>query len=648
MIIITILGVIYLLGFGYLLGRAIFAKTAFINLILGLLTLLCSYSILGALFFYIYQLNTAVLTFMLLIVSAVTVFLYLRRDKDYDKSRLFDAQFNISKLVYYLGYLALYIVLIFELVSNQTAKSINSPWVILGPTFILLYFVASLILILILRNKNSTFNYLLLTAHVFLTVTIAFFVYKIGYGFDPFIHQATEKIISQTGTVSPKPFYYVGQYSLVVFLNYLLQLPIDLIDKSITPIFLSLFGVFSFYYGLLKSEIIQRKNALLSALALLIIPYSIFISSTPQALANIFVIMIIFLALSDLDFKYLIFLALTAILIHPLAGLPILLFLIIFKLKNKILLAIVSIFSAIALPAVFLLNSLLTQNKVALTINFSWPQISSLYFKQYHLFLDLFYFYQTYIYLFIFIVAIITAIYLFRNKKLGQQSRYLIFFAVLIINYFITNNFLKFNSLINYEQADYANRLLNLSWYFLLLLFIIGLDYLLIKAKKLPQISFIILFLTGFLGASFYLSYPRQDFYQNSKLYSVSDQDIKTVQQIDSETKNNYLVLANQQVAAAAVKTLGFKDKYVITTDNQSIYTYPIPTGGPLYQYYLKMIEQPSRQTISQLFDWTKANTIYFVVNKYWSNFDKITEAAKSTTDYTSISADSIIFKYTK
>ncbi len=113
------------------------------------------------------------------------------------------------------------------------------------------------------------------------------------------------------------------------------------------------------------------------------------------------------------------------------------------------------------------------------------------------------------------------------------------------------------------------------------------------------------------------------------------------------KTNKNYVVLANQQVSAAALKVFGFNNYYDSALG--PIYFYPIPTGGPLYQYYLQMVyNQPERETTYQAMDLTGTNELYLVINKYWYESDKIIKAAKVTADnWSKIANQEIyIFKY--
>lgn len=133
------------------------------------------------------------------------------------------------------------------------------------------------------------------------------------------------------------------------------------------------------------------------------------------------------------------------------------------------------------------------------------------------------------------------------------------------------------------------------------------------------------LLLGALLAASLYLSYPRFDRYHNSHSYAVSQADVMAVDWIEQDAAGaEYVVLANQQVSAAALRQLGFKKYYP-----GDIFFYPIPTGGPLYREYLNMTNQPTAATMSAAMDLAGVRLAYFVLDDYWFEADKIAPEAE-------------------
>ena len=144
-------------------------------------------------------------------------------------------------------------------------------------------------------------------------------------------------------------------------------------------------------------------------------------------------------------------------------------------------------------------------------------------------------------------------------------------------------------------------------------------------------------FLTFLVTVSFYFSSSRHNDYEIGRSFSVSDTDIKTVHQIAAKaTSDDYIVLANQIVSAAALREFGFKKYYkqqISPTDKEHFY-YAIPTGEALYQFYLEMVyDKPSRQTADKAAKLVGVNEVFLVLNDYWTNFEKNIQNAMANAD---------------
>jgi hypothetical protein len=217
---------------------------------------------------------------------------------------------------------------------------------------------------------------------------------------------------------------------------------------------------------------------------------------------------------------------------------------------------------------------------------------------------------------------------------------------------FILSSQISFQQIINYEQSDYANRLMTIAVIFLSPFIILTIREFTAKISELPERSlklFWLILIAIFITISLYLAYPRFDRYFNSRGYSTSRFDLEAVKKIDEQTNNNYVVLANQQVSIAALQLLGFNHYY--QTPQGLIYFYPIPTGGRLYQYYLDIVyKNPNRETMLKAMDLVEVNEAYLIINKYWNESTKIINAAKLTADnWETVGGQEIfIFKYTR
>lgn len=534
------------------------------------------------------------------------------------------------------------------LYSSGTTDAIISPWQKVPNYFFAAFFFASLCLAtIILRNKPLAKTLIFL--HYLLIFSIALFIYKIGYGFDPFIHQATEKLISQTGAVEPKPFYYLGQYALITIINKLSAIPIVWLDKLLVPILAALTLPTALFLTLTKW--LENKTIMLLTIFLLpILPFSFFIVTTPQNLAYLFLILVLIFGLhakNRLDLLNIILLSLSAFAVHPLAGIPTILFALLLlvyyagkqQFKNNYY-RIIFLLMAIALPLAFLfiqqntgINVTDSASSVSSAIN--WPEI--IIPDKENAILNT-------IYLFIFnfkllfsLLAISGLTIILKNKKECKVLfLYLFSSLAMFISYLISSR-LSFGFLIEYERSDYNNRILLIAAIFLVPLALLAIHAFLLKLMKQNKIiiSIFIVFFSFLLTTSLYASYPRFDNYHNSHGYSVSKNDILAVEWINNDAKGDFIVLSNQQVSAASLKTFGFKKYYKEKGDNpEDIFYYPIPTGGHLYQLYLDMVyKKPARSTVLSALDLTGAKTGYFVLNKYWWAFPKIAAETKLEAD---------------
>ncbi len=635
-------------------------------------------SIIGALFYRFFNLNilniylisTISFAFYLIIVYFLNkinikkIFKQTNHIKNKTSGKVKYLRFFLSftfLILWYSEFLILF--------NSQTAKSIISPWQIVPSCFFFIILLSALILIILIFYK-SKFNLLFIALFIFLFNSVAIIIYKFGFGFDFFIHQATMELINAAGSVEPKPFYYLGQYSLVIILHKLLFIPIYYLHLFLVPALAS-FLIPINLYQVLEEKFSSKTNIFLSILFTTSLPLGFFFNTTPQNLAYLFLILVILRGLicrNHFDIIYIFTLSLSALFIQPIAGIPALLLSSAITVhhsdfkKNikKYLNYLLFILSAVSLPMAFILlnkiNNSLNSNTNYETDNIFeniFEKISIHLPQQENIILNFIYFIKFNInYLFIFLFAL-GAYTIYKNKNKFQiYKNYLLISFGFFISFIITSN-LSFNYLINYERLAFSKRIFIVSMLLLAPFFIIGIfSFISQTRQKKKSIQFIFLAFTLLLIPTFlYINYPRLDNYHNSHGYSVGQDDIDAVHYIEEKNnKNNYIVLANQQTSVASLREFGFK-KYYKTTNKEEIFYYPIPTGGPLYQYFLKMVNnKPSRKTILQAMDLANVDTGYFVINKYWWASSKIIEEAKIEADsWKSINNGNIyIFEYNK
>ncbi|PIP18050.1 MAG: hypothetical protein COX43_00840, partial [Parcubacteria group bacterium CG23_combo_of_CG06-09_8_20_14_all_35_9] len=696
-----VFGLFFLLSQGAILGHLLFPQNSlFFKIFYGLFFLLSGIALIGALIYYFYCLNLFVIA---LIIILIPIFLSIIVGVIHElplspssqktpnlivkKRGVLKFSFSPELVILILAFLFLITVCFSILFSSQTMEAIASPWQVIPTSFFIIYFFVSLALIGITfyspqDYQNQGLILFLISLYVLLSVSVALIIYQLGYGFDLFIHQATEKVIAERGFIAPKPFYYLGQYSLVVFFSKLFAVPVKWPDKLIVPIFTSLWLPFTIYWGLSQNLLKEKKYALLSPLIFLILPFSVFIVTTPQNLANFYSLIIIFSSLPLLvsetksfrtqinaernnnaeprgiwPLSYLIFLSLVTLAIHPLAGIPVFIFLVLLILlkiktlsqilKKIIFWEVITLFSII-IPLVFIIfSSISSQFHITLNTNFGRNFFYSLniftlrggYWNYFRSLYDLIYLYGFNTNLLFLILSLIGIIILSLKNKIRLFKVYILTFLILIINYILLKGFISFSSLIEYERYAFIGRILEIGLYFLTPFFLYAFY---IFSKRLWGLSSIFKFafmvcLSLALTASLYLSYPRNDRFEAGHNFNVSSSDIKAVHSIENDAAGDYIVLANQSVSAAAIREFGFKKYY-----GEHFY-YPIPTGGVLYSFYLKMTEgkpekEKMRNITQEVMDLVPVKTVYFVINEYWHNSSKIIQEAKKTTNiWTSI-----------
>ncbi|MFA6306826.1 MAG: hypothetical protein WCV70_02785 [Patescibacteria group bacterium] len=632
-----------------------------LNIINSLLILICLISIFGGLIYRFYSLNKLglIISLILAVISFIIIQYFrllaskkIRRQKP---EKINADKFKLINFIFYALYFIFILSCFYILFSHRTGAAIVSPWQAAPKYFFIVYTLATLLLI---GNAviNKKFALWLIMLHYFLSFSVALIIYKLGYGYDSFIHQATENLIDKTGAVDPKPFYYLGQYALVVITHKITTLPIIWLDKLLLPLLAALFLPLTLW-RVLKSWFDSLSLNLILILALLALSFPFLIVTTPQNLAYFLLILAILLGLTcknSHDYLIILLLSAAAAITHPVAGLPALLFsalLAVYYSDNKIkkyLYPLLIIIAIVILPALFyFLNRNLAAAAPSDNLAQSANQLQLNIPGRENFILNFAYLYGFNL-KFIFILLALSGIFIAYKHKEQCKILWLYFSlsAALFMSYLITAK-LPFAFLINYERDDYPQRILLAAVLFLLPFFILSIYAMLEKIAK--QNTFIILsfsvFLSLLISASLYITYPRYDNYFNSRGYSVSAADIKAVDFINNDAKSDFIVLANQQVGAAALSRYGFKKYY----GTDQIFYYPIPTSSPLYGYYLDMVyKKPSRETMSAAMALAGVDEGYFVLNRYWWAFTKILDEAKLSADSWQVinNGEAVVFKY--
>jgi hypothetical protein len=562
------------------------------------------------------------------------------------------------------------------LIMTRTSTLLQSPWQALGWTFFL--FVGAgmfLCLIMAYRQPNHPMSMFLLVAQSALMFFVAAIVYQLGYGYDPFIHRATEAHIFDVGAATPKMPFYIGQYISVVTLAHITSLSTKVIDIWLVPVFGALTIPLAGYASMRTAFHIPKRWALIGSALLLLIPFNTMIATTPHNLANIFVLLTALLFPAYFrkpnTLVILILLAGCAIATHPLTGIFAgwLVFGLILhtlvqqyqapKLLRYAILAIYSIAGSILVPSMFGVFMHLQGQEL-----FGPGIIKTRLPEFWELFKNPFYFTKGpvhYIYDIIYtyryalpIAVILSACVGFRIKNSLRYTPSVLFAFFCLSNAFFVTTWLVLPNLRSFEQRQYAERLLHTGYFFLLPLFVVAGCYVLAVIKK--RFGSLALFtafasIAGASMISLYLLYPQVNPRVHFSGFHVTETDMSSVSIIAEHAGDTpFIALTNVITASAALDQYGFGGRYYGKPgDPDPMFYYSIPSGGVLYAHYLEMLYngQPKSSMISAM---KKAGVTksYFVVNDYWVHYASIVEGAKKTADawFTSADGKAHIFYY--
>lgn len=568
-------------------------------------------------------------------------------------------------------------ILLFTLYTHRTTDVLPSPWTALPLWIFFLYaFIIASTLYALYRSTSRPLSVLLSSLVFFVSYSVVPLMYPLGFGFDGLIHRATETWIQLHGFITPKQPFYIGQYSLVVWFSNITSIPLFFIDVYFVPLLSALFIPPIAVYTLNKTwRIPVRFGSMLVLFVLLPVFFSLYLT-TPYNVLILFQILTVFLILAYIQGAIPFFvpalLSISGLLTHPLIGAPVFLFtftafvlqkLEVKKTVHKYAAIIPYTLATVALaPVMFGLYLYIGGHDLPTLMN---P------FSQIEKFLELFsrpFWYKEYapfwlevLYGWQWLIAPVIIALSFIALLTQQKDRvgYSLFpFAWLsfVLSAWLLRSWIVFPNVASFEQGNYPTRLLITSLIFLLPWFLYALYRISVRFVGMSQSRPYKLFALGFatlvtataLTSSFYLSYPQRNEKVHFPGFNVTAADFEAVRWIhEQNTEYNYIVLANLLTSVAALSEYNFVSHF--DTKDGELFYYSIPSGGPLYKLFERMIyEGQSRDHIDEALTLTGAEKAYFAVSSYWAGFEEITENAKKYADkWHSIDNGSIIiFEY--
>jgi hypothetical protein len=648
-----ILGLLLLFILAITYGNIIVPNTHIIyKILVGVISIFSLVIIIGSLFVYflaITKLSLAALWFLIFLLPLIfyrkktAIFNFNLQLLSLREIYRRQTKFHLLSCLLTFAFVILVAILVYFFVNASTADAIFSPWLLLSKAWIFVYIGLALIMLFkIIKSKNDSWL-LILSLFFFISLSLGAFLYKLGYGFDFHIHKATTEYIWQYGSISPKPLYYIGYYSLILNLKWLLGLSLSFLNTWLVPILFSFLVPGFIYFSFSNSFDFKKVIIRFLPLVWFALPYSLYTFTTPQSLANTFFVLLVFAVIpfifkKEFSILFLWLIAIATAFIHPIAGVPAILLVLFINLREwrtsnyivhkqrKFLFILISILGGFALPILFFLNSLINGNSI------SWKLPSfSFSLPNYHQYLSIFDFVYNLLWLLPIIIIILLVIsikYIISMKRVRQFSDYFILMIILFVNFIWLKYFISFDFLLDNERLNYSNRILNLLFIACLPIICIALSLLINKIAKHNKIVILgtMVIFISFISVSFYLSYPRRDQYFFNKSINTTITDFQVVEYIDNASENN-IILSNQAVSAAAINKFGFK------TYHNNVFYYPLPTSGPLYQLFLDAAYQ-RKDANSLLADVCKLacpENMYLVINSYWHNAPNLINSYKKT-----------------
>jgi hypothetical protein len=526
--------------------------------------------------------------------------------------------------------------------AHATEAAIRSPWPYLHPLIPLCIGILFLLPVILsaFTNRHRFLAPIAFTA-VLVTSLLASLVYQQGFGFDGFLHRESAQLLFEQGILEPKPYYYIGQYVLTVWAAQTFDLPVHTIDRYLLSA-LVLFFIAAF--------VAHRRQRLFAqdALLFLFIPLSWLAATTPQSLAYLFGLAAVLLhpRHTEETHSYLpawIF-AFWSLATHPLAGLPfaaVVAGMTIIHKKPHLWRSWMSWFlgalAAFAVPAAFFVFSAIGKQAIIwdfaklLDVSALLDMIKGLFGTRVNASL-----WPDWVDLVAFVLPLTTfvlAIFGSRDKEQPEEQKHLLLLTASGIMLFVAGYLMRtvgeFSFLIAYERGNYADRLFAISLFLLALPAAKGLSICIKKPRPALLQGALLSLLILWQSAHVYAAFPRHDAGAISHGWSVGAADKEAVLWIDRDANGlDYTVLANQSMSAAAVESLGFK-RYA-----DDVFFYPIPTGGELYQLFLRAsAANPSIDLIKEAGQLSKAKRVYVAIHRYWWDAERVRGQLKDLAD---------------
>lgn len=477
---------------------------------------------------------------------------------------------------------------------QRTDEAIFSPWQVVPLSVFALF---GLTLFVILNTQawlNARQRSWIWFFQLFIAFGVSAIIYKLGFGFDPFIHQAAVRSLANHGDIQLPSILYVGQYAIEATIVRLTRLPIGILDPFLLPILGAWLGAFV----VPRTLRLWCKESVWSPWPLLLLTFAPFTFTVPYYGAYLILLLGVFLLPYLRTNRGLLLAALLtgfALLVHPLLAIPLGTviagaFASRYVPKYAGALSFVGTFVSLAIAFYVYVHQLggTISAPTFASLKDAWHIVTAFPYDTHN-----WSWYVSVFYRFFHIWPwIVIALGWYGYRSLPEQLKPLR--GVLVgsgLGLFVIALGLaasvRFDNIASIEQFEFALRLRSA----IPVLFLPGLF---LAAKRLstqlhpkrciPAIACASLFIT----VIWFLSYPQANVFVMGAVPGLSVTEIRTVQTIESLSKGKtYAALTPQMVSAGALQQLGFEKP--LAKDAEQSYPYAIPTGGAFYQAYMSL-----------------------------------------------------------
>ncbi len=547
-------------------------------------------------------------------------------------------------------------LLLFVASEHATRVSLRTPWPLLPKGSFLLFAIPFAASLLLAWKGRRPFAAFFANAGTWIGLSaLTPLLYPLGYGFDGFIHRASEAVLLTTGTLTPKPLYYIGQYVWTTWIAGTFAIPLADVDIWLVPL-----GVLLPVAALVHWQRIDAAHRWVLPITLLFLPLGAFVTTTPQSFSYLLsfsaIVATLWTHTTRRSWAFPWLWALWATASHPLGGLPALAFVggawlaswSTSRWKQRLSYAAGTLGALAAIPLAFWAQTGLGNAPITWSWAFfetlSWDAFVPSLLLQPRQTLALWVDAAEWARLAVaFGLAAVGIWQAARPQRPAYRWLALTGLGLLGVQWLL-EHVATFGFLISYERSNYTERLGILS---ALCLAPLAAAWISGRLQAISQRSgwlFGVILLA--FGAAWplrvYDSLPRHDAARASSGWSVGRADLEAIHWMHERAQGApYAVLANQSVSAAALETYGFA-RYA-----NDVFYYPIPTGGPLYQLFLRTAStEGTASDLKKAAELTASRQLFVVINDYWWNADMVRERLGTQADHQISFGDGAVWVY--